>query len=83
MEHFTVHDMRRTARTHMAALGVSRFVAERALNHKIRDVEGIYDQHDYFDQRRQALARWSAMLHTISRGDEWTKPAAGSLSRIE
>jgi integrase len=83
MEHFTVHDMRRTARTHMAALGVSRFVAERALNHKIREVEGIYDQHDYFDERRQALARWSAMLHTISRGDEWTKPTTGSRSRIE
>ena len=41
VEHFTVHDMRRTARTHMAALGVDRFVAERALNHKVRDVEGI------------------------------------------
>ncbi|MCL2876313.1 MAG: tyrosine-type recombinase/integrase [Betaproteobacteria bacterium] len=40
IEHFTVHDMRRTARTHMAALGVDRFVAERALNHKVRDVEG-------------------------------------------
>ena len=39
LEHFTVHDMRRTARTHMAAMGVDRFVAERALNHKIRDVE--------------------------------------------
>ena len=43
VEHFTVHDMRRTARTHMAALGVARFVAERALNHKVRDVEGIYN----------------------------------------
>lgn len=39
MEHFTVHDMRRTVRTHMAALGVDRFVVERALNHKVRDVE--------------------------------------------
>jgi integrase len=29
IEHFTVHDMRRTARTHLAVLGVDRFVAER------------------------------------------------------
>jgi integrase len=59
VEHFTAHDMRRTARTHMAALGISRFVAERALNHKIRDVEGIYDQHDYFAERKVALGRWA------------------------
>ena len=52
VEHFTVHDMRRTARTHMAALGIDRFVAERALNHKVRDVEGVYNQYDYFDGSR-------------------------------
>ena len=66
VEHFTVHDMRRTARTRMAALGINRFVAERALNHKIRDVEGIYDQHDYFSERRLALANWAALLVELS-----------------
>lgn len=35
IDHFTVHDMRRTARTHLAGLGVDRFVAERSLNHKL------------------------------------------------
>lgn len=68
VEHFTVHDMRRTARTHMAALGVNRFVAERALNHKLRDVEGVYDRHDYFEERKDALDRWARMLEAISRG---------------
>jgi integrase len=62
IDRFTVHDMRRTARTHMAALSVNRFVAERALNHKIRDVEGIYDQHDYFAERKEALARWALLV---------------------
>ena len=66
VEHFTVHDMRRTARTQMAALGINRFVAERALNHKIRDVEGIYDQHDHFSERRLALANWAALLVELS-----------------
>ena len=69
IDHFTVHDMRRTARTHMAALGVDRFVAERALNHKLRGVEGTYNQHDYFDERRTALQRWAAMLAAISRAE--------------
>lgn len=68
MEHFTVHDMRRTARTHMAALGVDRFVAERALNHKVRDVEGVYNQYDYFEERKDALGRWALMLEAVSLG---------------
>lgn len=70
MDHFTVHDMRRTARTtHMAALGVDRFVAERALNHKVRDVEGIYNRYDYFDERKEALTRWAMLLAATSRGE--------------
>lgn len=73
IEHFTVHDMRRTARTHLAALGVDWFVAERALNHKLRGTERVYDQHDYFEQRRQALCRWAAMLGAINR-DEPVNP---------
>lgn len=68
IEHFTVHDMRRTARTHMAAIGVNRFVAERALNHKLRDVEGVYDRHDYFDERDAALERWCDLLESIRLG---------------
>jgi len=68
IEHFTVHDMRRTARTHMAALGVDRFVAERALNHKVRDIEGVYNQYDYFNERKGALNRWAMLLESICRG---------------
>jgi integrase len=68
VEDFTVHDMRRTARTHMAALGIDRFVAERALNHKVRDVEGVYNQYDYFDERKRALDRWARLLLATSRG---------------
>jgi integrase len=67
--HFTVHDMRRTARTNLARLGVDRFVAERALNHKLKDVEGVYDRHDYFDQRLDALSVWAGTLAALSRGE--------------
>jgi hypothetical protein len=54
--------MRRTARTHMAALGVDYFVAERALNHKVRDVEGVYNQYDYFEERKVTLDQWAQLL---------------------
>lgn len=63
--HFTVHDMRRTARTLLAELGVDRFVAERALNHKVRGVEGTYNRYDYFDARKDALERWASLLDSI------------------
>lgn len=68
LEHFTVHDMRRTARTHMSALGIESRVAERALNHKLKGVEGIYDRHDFFDERKQALALWASVLEAAERG---------------
>ena len=74
IEHFTVHDMRRTARTHLAGLGVDRFVAERSLNHKLGNVEGIYDRHDYFAERRAALEAWAALLAEIERGMKAISP---------
>lgn len=71
---FTLHDLRRTARTHLAALGVRREVAERCLGHKIRGVEGTYDRHDYFEERRQALEQWTALLLDAERGDRKVTP---------
>lgn len=59
---FCIHDFRRTARTHLAALGVDAHIAERCLNHKIRGIEGIYNRHDYFDERRRALELWAEFL---------------------
>lgn len=68
LPHFTLHDLRRTARTHLAALGVGREVAERCLGHKLRGVEGTYDRHDYFKERRAALRRWTQLLLDAERG---------------
>ena len=68
VENFTIHDFRRTARTHLAALGVEPFVAERCLNHKIKGVEGIYNRHDYFDERKDALCKWAKVLSALEAG---------------
>lgn len=55
IEHFVIHDLRRTCRSLLAASGVPSHIAERCLNHKLRGVEGIYDRYDYFEERREAL----------------------------
>ncbi|MEQ1975692.1 integrase arm-type DNA-binding domain-containing protein [Xenorhabdus sp. SGI240] len=68
---FTIHDFRRTARTHLAALGVDPFVAERCLNHRIKGVEGIYNRHDYFDERKAALAQWCDFLVALEKGEDY------------
>jgi integrase len=74
IEHFTVHDMRRTVRTHLAGLGVNRFVAERSLNHKLGNVEGIYDRHDCFAERATALGAWAALLARVEKGEVAASP---------
>ena len=36
------------------------------LNHKLPGVEGIYDQHTYYDERRGALEKWSDFLTSFT-----------------
>ena len=67
LEPFCIHDFRRTARTHLAALGVDPHIAERCLNHKIKGIEGIYNRHDYFEERRQALELWANFLGRVHK----------------
>ncbi|CND45611.1 tyrosine-type recombinase/integrase [Yersinia pseudotuberculosis] len=71
MPHFTIHDFRRTARTHLAALGVDPVVAERCLNHRIQGVEGIYNRHQYFDERRAGITLWADLLVALERGEDY------------
>jgi len=71
MPNFVIHDFRRTARTHLSALGVIPHIAERCLNHKVQGVEGIYDRHDYIDERREALTKWAAFLECCETGKNW------------
>lgn len=66
--HFTVHDLRRTARTQLAALGVPPHVAEKCLNHTLKGIEGIYDRYDYFQERKEAFEKWAALLVQLEGG---------------
>lgn len=54
MKCFSPHDLRRTFRSLAASLRIPGHVAERCLNHKLKGVEGIYDRHDYLEERKDA-----------------------------
>lgn len=69
VEHFTLHDLRRTGRTILPSLGVSGDVAERCLNHALQGVRRVYDQHDYFEERREALSLYADLLLALEKGD--------------
>ena len=78
---FTAHDLRSTARSHLAALGVPVLIAERCLNHSLGGMVAVYDQHDYLDERRKALALWADFLTACEAGREWS-PTAGNVVQL-
>jgi integrase len=75
VRHFTPHDLRSTARSHLAALGVHVIVAERCLNHSLGGLIAVYDQHDYMTERRAALDLWADFILACEAGREWVPKA--------
>ena len=57
LPNWTLHDLRRTAKTLMARAGVRPDISERVLGHVIAGVEGTYDRHSYADEKRDARAK--------------------------
>jgi hypothetical protein len=72
-----IHDLRRSMRTNLSALGVSPFIGELAIGHRQAGVHAVYDLHRYVDEIRQALERWYARLLRIVEG-----PGPGKVVRL-
>lgn len=71
VEPWTLHDLRRTFMTGLLRLRIRREVAEACVNHKSGGVSGVldvYDQHDYLDEKREALEAWSSYVMRIVNG---------------
>jgi len=66
MRPWTIHDLRRTARSLMSRAGVRPDIAERVLGHAIAGIEGVYDRHDYLEQKADAMARLGGLIKTIT-----------------
>jgi integrase len=68
--HWRLHDLRRTAATGMAELGVQPHIIEAVLNHVSghkAGVAGIYNRARYEGEMRSALQRWADHVEAITR----------------
>ena len=69
---FTAHDLRRTALTEMAKLGVAPIVIGHVANHRTATKAGmtlaVYVQHQYEREKREALELWADRLVGIISG---------------
>jgi len=72
LPHWTAHDLRRTALTQMAALGVEPIVLGHVANHRTTTRAGvtlaIYVKHSYEAEKRRALELWADRLAAIVGG---------------
>jgi integrase len=62
LAHWTFHDLRRSAATGMASLGIEPHIVEAILGHrsgKISGIAAIYNRFTYFDEMRDALQQWA------------------------
>ena len=65
---WTLHDLRRTAVSGMARLGVAHHVADKILNHQggaITGVAAVYQRHEFMQERKQALEAWGRHVASL------------------
>lgn len=71
IERFTLHDLRRTLATGLQRLGVRLEVTEAVLNHVAGTrggLVGVYQRHEFLDEKRHALEAWAAEVQRIVAG---------------
>ena len=72
-EPWRLHDLRRTAATGLQALGIRLEVTEAILNHvsgSRAGIVGIYQRHEWTEEKRAALDAWGRRVLEIERGLE-------------
>jgi integrase len=62
---WTLHDLRRTARSLMSRAGISSDHAERCLGHVIGGVRETYDRHEYHSEKKRAYEALATLIERI------------------
>ncbi|HXJ92280.1 MAG TPA: tyrosine-type recombinase/integrase [Terriglobia bacterium] len=65
MKPWSPHDLRRTARTNMARVGIPDEIGEEVVNHTKPGVVGIYNKYRYDKEKKEALQKWEELLLKI------------------
>jgi len=81
IDHFTPHDLRRTAATFMASMGFMDEIIDAVLNHVKKGIIRTYNRHDYDKEKRQALEAWERKLLSITTGAMGNVVAIGSRTK--
>jgi integrase len=67
IRHFIPRDIRRTCKTLMGELGISKHIRDRLQNHALQDVSSKhYDRYEYEAEKRIALASWEKKLNDVA-----------------
>ena len=64
MKAWSYHDLRRSCRS-LLSRTTSSDIAERVLGHVIPGVRGVYDRHEYCDEKLTALEKLDALVQRI------------------
>jgi integrase len=62
---WVIHDLRRTARSLLSRAGIVADHAERCLGHVIGGVRGIYDRHEFYEEKGHAFEALAAQVQRI------------------
>jgi integrase len=66
LAHWVNHDIRRTVRSKLSRIkGLDLETREAILAHVKPGMQGVYDQYEYFDEKREGLELWAVMLRQI------------------
>jgi integrase len=79
IQHFVLHDFRRTASTHLHEMGMASDAIEKALAHSIRGIKGVYNRAEYAEERRKILQLWSNFVAAQIEGSR--KVVLGNFSQ--
>jgi len=64
MEHWSAHDLRKTARTNFSTL-TEPHIAEIMLGHRLPGTWRTYDHYDYLPEQARALSAWAKRLNAL------------------
>jgi integrase len=65
LQNYRIHDLRVTCETRLANLGFNQEIRDAVLGHAKQGLQKTYNKHDYFEEKKVALAVYAAHISEI------------------